>query len=259
VAGGDHPEPSQADGASVSSVEDGEPTERRSVSTEISDVSFATSVRGYDRGAVDAYVSRVQHLVAELEMTRSPEAAIKHALAQVGEQTKGILEQAGETAEHITVAARQEADENTGRARGEAKDLVAKAKAEAAEILGHSNAEAEATVAKARKEAAEHLQRTRDEIAALRKEAEARRQELHADTEAIRQERNQLLNDIREVATRVEEVASAADARFPPPEGSEQDRRGQPQSGAEAEPEASEVTATDNPTAEAGSRRRSPG
>jgi DivIVA domain-containing protein len=259
VASEEHPDASQADGASVSSDEDEAQTERRSVSTEIGDVSFPTSVRGYERGAVDAHLSRVQQLIAELETTRSPEAAIKHALAQVGEQTKGILERAGETAEQITVAARQEADEHTGRARGEAKDLVAKTKAEADEILGRSNAEAEATVAQARKEAAEHLQRTHDEITALRQEAEARRQELQADTEAIRKERTRLLNDIREVATRVKEIAMAADTRFPPPPGREQVLPDEPQHGAEAEPDASGLTATDSPTAEATSRRRSPG
>ncbi len=58
-------------------------------------------------------MSRVQNLVAELEVTRSPEAAVKQALEQVGEQTKGILERVGETAEQITVAARQEAEEST--------------------------------------------------------------------------------------------------------------------------------------------------
>ena len=133
---------------------------------------------------------------------------------------------AGETAEQITVAARQEAEESTAPAKQEAEDIVAKAKTEAAESLARSKAEAEATVAQARKEAAEHLQRTKEEVAALREEAEARMSELHADTETIRQERSQLLDDIREIATRVEEAASAADSRFPPPEPAEQAEKG---------------------------------
>jgi DivIVA domain-containing protein len=239
------PEPHEADGASASS--DGEPTERRGFASEIADVSFPISVRGYDRGAVDAYVSRVQHVVAELETTRTPEAAIKQALARVGEQTKGILERAGATAEQITDSARKEADDSTGRAGAEAKEIVATANAEAAEIVGHARAEAEAAIAKARKEAAEHLQRTRAEITALEAEAEGRRQELHADTEAIRRERDQLLIDIREVATRVEEVASAGDARFPRRPGREQ--AGEPRPGPGAEPTETDVTAIKAPTA----------
>jgi len=260
VVSGEPPEPAQTDsgGPPAPPEEGGDSTERRGVPREIDDVSFPVSIRGYDRGAVDAYVSRVQHLVAELEVTRSPEAAVKHALEQVGEQTKGILGQAGETAEQITIAARQDAEESTARAKHDAEDVVANAKAGAAEILASSKAEAEATVAQAQNEAAAHLQRSQEEVAALREEAEARMRELHADTEAIQQERSQLLDDIREITTRVEEAASAADARFPPPEAAEQAEEGNLQSGTAGEADATEVTENDMPTAEAGARRRSP-
>ena len=156
----------------------------------------------------------------------------------------------GETAEQITVAARREAEESSARAQGEAERLVATAKAEAAEILARSKAEAEATVAQARKEAAEHRRRSQEEVTALRDEAQARMRALQADTETIRQERSQLLDDIREIATRVEEVARAADARFPPPEAVEQAEEGILQSAATGEADASEVTPTDKPTAE---------
>ena len=260
VVSGEPPEPAQTDsgGPPAPPEEGGDSTERRGVPREIDDVSFPVSIRGYDRGAVDAYVSRVQHLVAELEVTRSPEAAVKHALEQVGEQTKGILGQAGETAEQITIAARQDAEESTARAKHEAEDVVANAKAGAAEVLASSKAEAEATVAQAQNEAAEHLQRSQEEVAALREEAKARMSELHADTEAIQQERSQLLDDIREITTRVEKVASTADARFPPPKAAEQAEEGNLQSGTAGEADATEVTENDMPTAEAGARRRSP-
>ena len=165
----------------------------------------------------------------------------------------------GETAEQITVAACREAEESSARAQGEAERLVATAKAEAAEILARSKAEAEATVAQARKEAAEHRRRSQEEVTALRDEAQARMRALQADTETIRQERSQLLDDIREIATRVEEVARAADARFPPPGAAAQAEEAILQSGPAGEADATEVTATDEPTAEAGTRRHSPG
>ena len=261
VVSGEPQEPAQTDsgGPPAPPEEGGDSTDRRGVPRKLDDVYFPVSIRGYDRGAVDAYVSRVQHLVAELEVTRSPEAAVKHALEQVGERTKGILAQAGETAEQITVAARQDAEESTASAKHEAEEVVANAKARAAEILASSKAEAEATVAQAQNEAAEHLQRSQEEVAALREEAAARMSELHADTEAIQQERNQLLGDIREITTRVEEVASAAYARFPPPEAAEQAEEEKLQSVTAGEAEATEVTETDMPIAEAATRRPSPG
>jgi DivIVA domain-containing protein len=245
-------------GSPASPAEGGDSTERRSVPTEIGDVSFAVSVRGYDRKAVDAYVSRVQHLVAELEVTRSPEAAVKQALERVGEQAKGILERVGETAEQITVAARQDAEESTARAKQEAEEIVANAESSAAESLARSTAEAEATVAQAREEAADHLQRVQEEVAALREEAESRMRELHADTETIQLERSQLLNDLREVATRVEEVASAADVRFPPPGANEQAEEGNLQSETAGNTDTTEVTATDKPTSEAANPQHLP-
>jgi DivIVA domain-containing protein len=260
VVSGEPSEPGQTGSPAVSPEEDGDSTERGNVPSEIGDVSFPVSVRGYDRRAVDAYVDRVQRLVAELELTRSPETAVKHALERVGEQTKAILEQAGETVEQISVAARQEAEERTTRARGEADDIVAKAEAEEAEILARSRAEAEATVAQARKEAAEHLQRSQEEVGALREEAETKIRKLQGDTEIIRQQRSQLLDDIRVIATRVGQVAGAADARFPPPEAAEQEEEAIPlQPGATGEADTTEGIATDKPTADTGIRRHSPG
>jgi DivIVA domain-containing protein len=236
--------------------ESGDLTERRPATSEIADVSFPVSVRGYDRGAVDAYVEQVRDLVAELEATRSPQAAVKQALEQVGERTKGILEHAGETAEQITLAAREEADERTARAKQEAENAVAAANTEAADIRARSQAEAEATVTQGRTKAAEHLQRVRAEAAALREEAEARLRELQADTETIRRERSDLLDSLRELATRVAGVASAADERFPSAEPPEQTDTVKLQAEAAGEEPAVDTT-TDEPTADAATRPRS--
>ena len=177
---------------------------RQTPTNTIEETDFPVSRRGYDRDAVDGYVSRVREVVAQLEKSRSPEAAVKDALEKVGEQTKSVLESAGQSAGEIKDAARREAEETSTRARNQAAEIVTKA-----------NAEAKETVAKARKEAAEHLQSTQDKVTALEAEADARLRELDADTENVRQDRGALLDEIREFATRVEEVARAADARFP--------------------------------------------
>jgi DivIVA domain-containing protein len=200
------------------------------VPEDIRNVSFPGSVRGYERSAVDAYVTRVNRMIAELEMRSSPRAAVRHALEQVGEQTSGILQRAREAAEEITASARQEAEETTARAKaeageivvnasteadraaGEASTLIAKAKAEAAEILAEARAEAERTLA-----------RTREEDAALQEESEARLRELHADIATTWKERRELLDDVRGIATRLEQAASRAAARVPPPGPTDQD------------------------------------
>jgi DivIVA domain-containing protein len=50
------------------------------VPQDIINVSFPVSVRGYDRRAVDAYIKRVNRAIAELKVSASPPAAVRHAL-----------------------------------------------------------------------------------------------------------------------------------------------------------------------------------
>src|SRR5215213_9919219 len=174
---------------------------RREVPPEIRNASFDVARRGYERSAVDAYVARVTGLIDDLEATRSPEAAVKHALREAGETISSTLLQAGETAEQITVAARPTA--------------------EAENMRELSNAEAERIRAQAKAEADERLQRAEEQMAALKAEAEARLRELEADTEMVRTERRALLDDIRALAARVEQAAKGANARFPLVESAE--------------------------------------
>jgi DivIVA domain-containing protein len=194
------------------------------VPEDIRNVSFPASVRGYERSAVDAYVRRVNRVIAELEMRSSPRAAVRHALEQVGEQTSGILQRAREAAEEITGSARREADETTARAKADAGEIVVnasteaeRARAEADHLVAKATAEADGIVREARAEADRILARTRDEGAALREEGEARLRELHADIATTWKERRELLDDVRGIATRLEQAASRAAARVPPP------------------------------------------
>jgi DivIVA domain-containing protein len=195
------------------------------VPAEIRNVSFPVSVRGYDRRAVDVYVQRVNRVIAELEVTRSPQAAVRHAVDRVSEQTKGILQQARESAEQITAAAREEAEQIIATAKAEAAELVVnastdadRAKAEGEQVLADARSSAAEIVARSEADAAERLRRSEEEVAALQEEAEARIRELQADTEAVWTQRRELLGEIDGMATRLREAAAAAAARFTPEE-----------------------------------------
>jgi len=91
------------------------------------DVEFPVVLRGYERDAVDAYVQRTSQLVAELQATRSPEAAIRRALERVGEEVSGILQRAHDTASNITAQSRSEAEDRLEAARQEATQIVQRA------------------------------------------------------------------------------------------------------------------------------------
>jgi DivIVA domain-containing protein len=257
------------------------------VPTEIRDVSFPVEMRGYSRRAVDAYIKRVNHLIAELEVSRSPRAAVRHALDRLTEQVGGTLQRARETAEEITSSARTEAegiktragaeattlvvnasdeadraraeaekilaktraeaDQNLARSQAEAEEILAKTRAEADQNLARSQAEAEEILARSRGEAEERQQRSEKEFAVLQELAEARLRELRADTEAVWAERRKLLHDMGAVAARLEEVSREAAARFPSMEPAERAEEVMAEPAAAAETESTGVVATGKP------------
>jgi DivIVA domain-containing protein len=93
----------------------------------VRDVSFPIALRGYDRDAVDEYVQDVNRIIAELQVGRSPQSAIRHALDQMSDETRGILERAHETADEITARSRAQADDRLQWAEHEARDAIAAA------------------------------------------------------------------------------------------------------------------------------------
>ena len=213
------------------------------VPQDVLDVSFPAAVRGYDRHAVDAYIKRVNRVIAELKVRSSPPAAVRHALGQAEDKVQGLLQAAREAAEEITASAQQEAEQSTARAKAEAAELtvqtgadadrvkaeaeefaanarreadetVAKAKSEADGVLADAKGEAQNVLSRAQAEADERLQRSQRELAALREEAEARRREIQADTEAVWKERHELLEDIRRMAAGLVDLTNSAAARI---------------------------------------------
>jgi DivIVA domain-containing protein len=239
---------------------------RRHLPAGIRDVSFPVSVRGYDRRAVDAYIHRVNRVIAELEVTRSPQAAVRHAVDRVADQTKAILQQARESAEKITTTAREEAAEimatakaeaadivvnasaEADRARAEAEQAVASAAAEAEDIVARSRTEADKIIARSRDEAAERLRRSKEELAALQDQAEARMRELRADTEAVWNQRHELLGEIHRMAARLQEVAGAAADRSAPHGPTEPEKEAADELQSETEAQPTGVTAVPEPT-----------
>jgi cell division septum initiation protein DivIVA len=216
------------------------------VPAELLDASFPVSVRGYERRAVDAYVKRVNRAIAELKVSASPPAAVRHALDQAGDKVEGLLRAAREAGEEITASAGQEAEESTARARAEAAELIVdssaeaeRVRAEADELLVKARAEAEESVAAATAEATTivseaaaearqiiegsqaeadaRFRKLEQELAALREQAETRLRELEADTNAIWQQRRELLENIGAIASGLLDLANTAADRLPLP------------------------------------------
>ncbi len=176
---------------------------------------FPVALRGYDRLAVDAYVKRTSQLVAELQATRSPEAAVRRALERVGEQISGILQRAHDTAEEITSQSRREGEERLEQARNEAAEIVASAH-----------------------------QRVKD---------------LDADTDRIWLERHRIVDDARELARQLSELAESAAARFPETDDATEATEAVQEPATEVEPDDAEVTTQFQPLYDQGAAQEDGG
>jgi DivIVA domain-containing protein len=199
----------------------------RRVPAELRSVAFPIAVRGYDRRAVDAYVMRINRLLAELEATRSPQSAVENALRRTEDERSDLLKEAYEMAGEVAATARHRASEMTTKAKAEAVEIVVNAseradrtRAEADEHVARARAEAERILESAHAEADDRLRRAEEEIATQRKEAEAWMRALRIDTNAVWGERRDLLEDLRDMAARLQEAASRFGARADSPDGS---------------------------------------
>jgi cell division initiation protein len=95
----------------------------RSRVDELANRTFPVAMRGYDRAAVDAFLQEVVQLITDLESRQSQESVVQRAIAEVGEETAGILQRAHETAEEIAARSRAQAEGRIQRAEREAELL----------------------------------------------------------------------------------------------------------------------------------------
>jgi cell division septum initiation protein DivIVA len=225
------PTPAAAGGAvdSTGSAErQGERTTRRLPSSVVSapererlikqtrDTAFPVALRGYDRGAVDRYVEHVNRLLAELEISSSPESAVRHALDEVSEETRDILQHAHDTAEEITARSRSRADDRLQQAEQEAKELRATALREAQETRDAAQREAEEARDAARRETAELRETAATEATELRDTAARESQQVRGaaqrDAEELRATARTESDEMLEAAeTRSRDLARSAE------------------------------------------------
>jgi cell division septum initiation protein DivIVA len=195
------------------------PRQSDSTRMELRDPSFAIAVRGYERHAVDAYVQRVNRVIAELEAGSSPPAAVRQAMDRVGEQIGDVLQHARQAAEEITADALTEAQATAGKASAEAERITQDAELRAGEVRARSKQQADELLVRAREQAAELMLRAEEQAREVQEQAEPRLRELEADTQAVWDARRKLLEDLPRMATELMEIAGAATSRLRRPPG----------------------------------------
>jgi DivIVA domain-containing protein len=211
-------------------------------------IEFPIALRGYERAAVDRYVKDVNRLITELEMSSSPESAVRRALEEVSEETRELLQRAHQAAEDITARSRRKADDRMQEAELEAQQLREAAQQEAEELRTGVQQEARQVREAAQREADQlredatgemselretttretqqlrsATQREADELRSnarreadeLRESAEDRVRELSQNAETIWRERRRLIEDMRAVGEQLAAIGEAEGKRFP--------------------------------------------
>jgi DivIVA domain-containing protein len=183
------------------------PAERDRLLQEVRSIDFPVGLRGYERAAVDHYVEKVSRLITELEMYSSPESAVRHALDEVSEETRGLLERARQTSEEITARSRAKADDRLQQAEREAHELREAAQRDAEQIREQAQRDANEVRDGAQREAAALRETTTREVAELREAAQREVQELRS---AAQHESDEVRGSARRDA---DSMLSSADAR----------------------------------------------
>lgn len=177
---------------------------------------FDVAMRGYDRRQVDAYVSRAEAEIAELQSARDSALATSADRAaqlasnaahieslkrqaskatepitpsNVSDRIRDMLQLATEEASQTRRSAEMEADRVLAAARADAERVRAEAAAELQRLTAAAKqrtAEAEQKLAQARNQATAELERARSEATALLAAAAAERDRLDAEAAAVR-------------------------------------------------------------------------
>src|SRR3954467_462534 len=138
----------------------------RSKADEIASRTFPVAMRGYDRAAVDAFLQEVVQMITDLESRQSQDSVVQRAIAEVGEETAGILQRAHETAEEIAARSRSQAEGRIQRAEREAAEVRRDADRYAKEVQADT-----ARLREERQRLIEEIRRFADEVLGVADEA----------------------------------------------------------------------------------------
>jgi DivIVA domain-containing protein len=181
---------------------------------QLENVSFTTTLRGYDRDEVDAFIKNVQVALKEVERQRS-----ERLYTHMGEEIGNLLQHAKDSAEEIkqeaeSDAARMRADAETDAARkrdeaqADAHTMRADAQADASNMRTEAEADAASTRTKANEDAARRTKEADDRVAEL----EAEEAEARSRIQTLRTQLEEIADHLRPLEERAAKAASESEA-----------------------------------------------
>jgi DivIVA domain-containing protein len=192
--------------------------ERDRIISQAREIKFPVGLRGYDRAAVDRYVEQVNRLIAELEISSSPESAVRHALDEVGEETRDLLQRAHQTADDILARARARSDDTLQQAEREAERMRELGERDSHRTSDAAAHESQKLLETAQREAADLREAAARDATEMRESASRDTKEARAtakrETEEARATAERETDDLRATARhQAHEMLEAAETR----------------------------------------------
>jgi DivIVA domain-containing protein len=163
---------------------------------ELANVSFPTTLRGYDRDEVDAFLHKVQAQMKEAERQRA-----ERLYAHMGEEIGDLLQHAKDSADEM----KQEAESDAAKMRADATADASRLRDEAGADAHTMRADAEADAKKMRQEAESDAAEIR---AAAERDAERRTKIADDRVRELEGEEAEARTRIKALRTELESVAS---------------------------------------------------
>ncbi len=176
----------------------------------IRSATFNSSRRGYDTEEVDAYLHDLAEWLEGGGAEVEPSEAVRRELDNVGRHTAGVLSAAGEAAGSIRSEAEAEAAETVEQSRIEANATRVEADDYAERIRTESDDYAQAERGKADAYALRMREEAGEQAGKIIADGQSRREALEGVIADLAERRDQLLDELEEIAGSIAGTASRA-------------------------------------------------
>lgn len=177
---------------------------------QLENVTFTTTLRGYDRDEVDVFIKNVQAALKEAERQRSD-----RLYAHMGEEIGNLLQHAKDSAEEM----KKEAEADAARMRADAETDAARmrdeAQADAHTMRADAQADAKNMRVEAESDAASIRSKAKEDAARRTKEADDRVAELEAEEAEARNRITALREQLDEIAGHLRPLEERTSTRVP--------------------------------------------
>ncbi len=173
----------------------------------IRNASFPTVRRGYDKGEVERFLTKLADWLETGAGDESRTDAVKRELERIGQRTSAILAQAEDSASQIRREAETEAADLLTSAKRESEGLLAKAKKTSGDAAKKAEQLLSESKKKAETEAKALIEKAKTEADGILDDAARRKSDIESVIDDLYERRDETVADLETLASKLVEAA----------------------------------------------------